>query len=61
MLPRKIENWSLTGLRQGLVKSGGRLVKHARSAVGGLGNRQAITPRNQGDQNLDLRGVCRNH
>ena len=30
MLPRKIENWSLTSLQQRLVKTGGRLVKHAR-------------------------------
>src|SRR5262244_1034026 len=30
VLPRKIDNWSLTSLQQRLVKSGGRLVKHAR-------------------------------
>jgi len=30
VLPKKIENWSLTSLRQRLVKTGGRLVKHAR-------------------------------
>jgi len=30
VLPRKIENWSLTNLQQRLVKTGGRLVKHAR-------------------------------
>jgi hypothetical protein len=29
-LPRWIENWSLTSLQQRLVKTGGRLVKHAR-------------------------------
>ncbi len=29
-LPRGIENWSLTSLQQWLVKTGGRLVKHAR-------------------------------
>jgi hypothetical protein len=29
-LPQKIENWSLTSLQQRLVKTGGRLVKHAR-------------------------------
>jgi hypothetical protein len=29
-LPKRIENWSLTGLQQRLVKTGGRLVKHAR-------------------------------
>jgi hypothetical protein len=28
--PRKIENWSLASLQQRLVKTGGRLVKHAR-------------------------------
>jgi hypothetical protein len=30
VLPRKIENWSLTSVQQRLVKTGGRLVKHAR-------------------------------
>jgi len=29
-LPRRIEHWSLTSLQQRLVKTGGRLVKHAR-------------------------------
>ena len=29
-LPTRIENWSLTSLQQRLVKTGGRLVKHAR-------------------------------
>jgi hypothetical protein len=28
-LPRRIENWSLTSPQQRLVKTGGRLVKHA--------------------------------
>ena len=30
MLPKKIDAWSLTSLQQRLVKTGGRLVKHAR-------------------------------
>ena len=30
VLPNWIGNWSLTGLQQRLVKTGGRLVKHAR-------------------------------
>lgn len=30
MLPVRIGNWSLTSLQQRLVKTGGRLVKHAR-------------------------------
>ena len=30
VLPRRIDHWSLTSLRQRLVKTGGRLVKHAR-------------------------------
>jgi hypothetical protein len=30
VLPKKIENWSLTSLQQRLVKTGGRLIKHAR-------------------------------
>src|SRR3974390_994936 len=29
-LPQRIENWSLTSVQQRLVKTGGRLVKHAR-------------------------------
>jgi len=29
-LPRRIENWSLASLQQRLVKTGGRLVQHAR-------------------------------
>ena len=28
--PKKIHHWSLTSLQQRLVKTGGRLVKHAR-------------------------------
>jgi DDE family transposase len=30
MLPRSVAHWSLTSLQQRLVKTGGRLVKHAR-------------------------------
>jgi len=30
VLPKKINHWSLTSLQQRLVKTGGRLVKHAR-------------------------------
>jgi hypothetical protein len=29
VLPKRIEAWSLTSLQQRLVKTGGRLVKHA--------------------------------
>jgi hypothetical protein len=29
VLPKKIENWSLTSLQQRLVMRGGRLIKHA--------------------------------
>jgi hypothetical protein len=29
-LPAPIEKWSLTSLQQRLVKTGGRLIKHAR-------------------------------
>ena len=29
VLPKRIDNWSLTSLHQRLVKTGGRLVKHA--------------------------------
>ena len=30
VLPQRISNWSLTSLQQRLVKTGGRLIKHAR-------------------------------
>jgi hypothetical protein len=30
VLPTRIATWSLTSLRQRLVKTGGRLIKHAR-------------------------------
>ena len=30
VLPKRIDNWLLTSLQQRLVKTGGRLVKHAR-------------------------------
>ena len=30
MLPLRVANWSLTSVRQRLVKTGGRLIKHAR-------------------------------
>jgi len=30
VLPQRIGNWSLTSLQQRLMKTGGRLVKHAR-------------------------------
>jgi hypothetical protein len=30
VLPKRIENWSLTSLQQRMVKRSGRLVKHAR-------------------------------
>ena len=30
MLPQRIGNWYLTSLQQRLVKTGGRLIKHAR-------------------------------
>ena len=30
MLPLRVANWSLTSLQQRLVKTGGRLIKHAR-------------------------------
>ena len=30
MLPLRVANWSLTSLQKRLVKTGGRLVKHAR-------------------------------
>ena len=30
VLPRRIDGWSLTSLQQRLVKTGGRLIKHAR-------------------------------
>jgi hypothetical protein len=38
-LPKRIENWSLTSLQQRLVKTGGRLVKHARLLLATAGGR----------------------
>jgi hypothetical protein len=38
VLPKRIDNWSLTSLQQRLVKTGGRLIQHARyywTAAGG--------------------------
>jgi hypothetical protein len=32
-LPEQVEHWSLTTLRERLVKTGARLVRHARYAV----------------------------
>ena len=29
VLPKRIDNWSLTSLQQRLVKTGGRLIRHA--------------------------------
>jgi len=40
-LPRRIENWSLTSLQQSLVKTGGRLVKHARLLLAFSGGRSS--------------------
>jgi hypothetical protein len=31
-LPKKIDNWALASLQQRLVKKGGRLPRHARTA-----------------------------
>ena len=30
VMPKRIDHWSLTSLQQRLVKTGGRLIKHAR-------------------------------
>jgi hypothetical protein len=30
VLPKRIEKWSLTSVQQRLMKTGGRLIKHAR-------------------------------
>jgi len=30
VLPKRVDHWSLTSLQQQLVKTGGRLLKHAR-------------------------------
>jgi len=30
VLPKRIDDWSVTSLQQRLVKTGGRLIKHAR-------------------------------
>jgi hypothetical protein len=45
VLPKKIENWSLTSLQQRLVKTGGRLVKHRPSeARDGKNSRSRAQP-----------------
>ena len=43
VLPKKIENWSLTSLQQRLVETGGRLVKHARYYKQGAADRCAAS------------------
>jgi hypothetical protein len=37
VLPKEIENWSLTSLQQRLVKTGGRLIKHKLVLLAGTG------------------------
>ena len=34
VLPARVDSWSLTSLQQRLVKTGGRLIKHARNSAG---------------------------
>jgi len=66
VLPKKIENWSLTSLQQRLVKTGGRLAKHARWSGGSmrwlwrLGKREAMTQQIiRQTRDGGRRGVCR--
>ena len=53
-LPKRIENWSLTSLQQRLVKTGGRLVKHARYYWLLLALCRALGP---AKENIPLRGI----
>ena len=41
VLPPRIKRWSLTSLQQRLVKTGGRLVKHARYSLAPPGGRSS--------------------
>ncbi len=44
-LPKRIETWSLTSLQHRLVKTGGRLVKHARYHLVVTGGKSHVDPR----------------
>jgi hypothetical protein len=52
VLPKRLDNWSLTSLQQRLVKTGGRLIKHARllAAAGGEPSHAAVV---RGDGTAD--------
>jgi hypothetical protein len=54
VLPKRIENWSLTSLQQRLVKTGGRLVKHARATTGSCSPRGSGVAGVRGDAAADL-------
>jgi Transposase DDE domain group 1 len=43
MLPKGIDNWSLTSLQRRLVKTGGRLIKHARYYLVAAGGESSDT------------------
>ena len=44
LVPKRIDTWSLTSLQQRLVKTGGRLIKHARY-IGSCWRRAILTRR----------------
>jgi Transposase DDE domain group 1 len=48
-LPKAISNWSLTSLRQRLVKTGGRLLKHAQYYCALAGRESSDAAANCGD------------
>jgi Transposase DDE domain group 1 len=54
VLPKRIDHWSLTSLQQRLVKTGGRLVKHAQVLLAPVGRRASDAPRVRGDIAADL-------
>jgi len=68
VLPKRIGTWSLTSLQQRLVKTGGRLIKHARyywlllaeshltwRLFGSILRRLEALPRNQSERRRRLR------
>jgi hypothetical protein len=54
VLPTRIDTWSLTSLQQRLVKTGGRLVKHARYLLAVVGGESSDPTPVRGDAAADL-------
>jgi hypothetical protein len=54
VLPRRIDNWSLTSLQQRLVKTGGRLVTHDTLLLAAVGREPPDTAAVRVDASTDL-------